>query len=69
MLESTLSRVLQGLIDRALNDGLPSLPLPDFEIPASLAMYDLPVGTLLGLRDGRLRSTLAHWLLDGNFRQ
>lgn len=67
VLESTLSRVLQGLIDRALNDGLPSLPLPDFEIPASLAVYDLPVGTHLGLRQGRLRSTLAHWLLDGNF--
>jgi hypothetical protein len=67
VLESTLTRVVQGLVDGALNDGLPSLPLPDFELPASLAVYDLPIGTRLGLRMPGLTSTPAHWRLDGRF--
>lgn len=67
VLESTLSRVVQGLVDGALNDGLPSLPLPDFELPASLAVYDLPVGTRLGLRQPSLTSTPAFWRLEGRF--
>lgn len=69
VLEDTLTRVLQGLIDHALNDGLPSLPLPDFVIPASLGRYDLPVGQGLGLRAPVLTSDTAFWSLAGDFRQ
>ena len=69
VLEATLSRVLQGLMDRALNDGLPSLPLPEFFIPDSLGSFGLPIGAAIGLRQPRLTSTLSHWILDGNFRQ
>ncbi len=67
VLEDTLTRVLQGIVDRALNDGLPVLPLPEFVIPQSLGQFDLPVGNGLGLRQPRLTGTEAHWRLDGNF--
>ncbi len=67
VLEDTLTRVLQGIIDRALNDGLPVIPLPDFAIPADLGRFDLPAGAGLGLRQPRLSGTEARWILDGNF--
>ncbi len=66
-LEDTLRRVVQAIIDRALNDGLPVLPLPEFIIPDSLGQFDLPVGSGLGLRQPRLTGTEASWILDGNF--
>lgn len=67
VLEDTLTRVLEAIIDRALNDGLPVLPIPELVIPESLRQYDLPVGNGLGLRQPRLTGTEAHWRLDGNF--
>jgi hypothetical protein len=69
VLEDSLRQVVQGVVDRALNDGLPSLPLPEFVIPDSLGVYDLPAGAGLGLRDARLFSTEAWWMLDGRFGQ
>ena len=66
-LEDTLEHVLGGIVDRALNDALPTLPLPDFEIPESLGIYGLPVGGRLGLRQPRLSGLAGHWILDGNF--
>ncbi len=69
VLEDTLTRVLRSMIDRALNDGLPVIPIPTFEIPQSLGQYDLPVGRLLGLFDARLNGDAAYWKLDGNFRE
>lgn len=67
VLEDTLRRVLQGVIDRALNDGLPQLPIPEFVFPPDLAQFDLPAGGSLGLRQPRLTGTEAAWRLDGNF--
>lgn len=69
ILEQTLTRIVQSVVDRALNDGLPSLPLPEFVIPQSLGQFGLPVGRGLGLRQARLDGTEAHWILDGNFRE
>lgn len=67
ILEDTLERILSGVINRALNDGLPVLPLPEFIIPDSLVEFDLPPGAALGLRQPRLQGTPAAWMLDGNF--
>ncbi|MFN3199372.1 MAG: hypothetical protein ACE366_13295 [Bradymonadia bacterium] len=69
ILEQTLTRIIQNVIDRALNDGLPTLPLPEFEIPQSLGQFGLPAGRALGLRNARLSGTEAHWILDGNFQE
>ncbi len=67
VIEDTLRRVLQRMIDRALNDGLPSLPLPEFEIPADQAEFGLPAGQSLGIRQPRLTGNRAGWTFDGNF--
>lgn len=67
VLEDTLERVLQAVIDRALNDGLPVLPLPEFGIPDNLGQFDLPAGRGLGLRQPRLTGSEPRWVLDGNF--
>lgn len=67
VLEDTLVRVVQGIVDRSLNDGLPVLPLPEFVIPDDLARFDLPPGVGLGLRMPRLSGTEAAWMFDGNF--
>jgi len=67
VIEQTVRRVLQGTINRALNDGLPVIPLPDFMIPDSLAEFDLPAGRTLGLREPVLNGTMAAWFLIGNF--
>ena len=58
IVEQTVSRLLQGIIDRALNDGLPSLPLPEFVIPDGLGGFDLPAGTRIGLRQPRLQGLI-----------
>ena len=67
VIENTLQRVLQRMVDRALNDGLPSLPLPEFEIPADQAEFGLPAGQTLGIRQPRLTGNRAGWTFDGNF--
>lgn len=67
VLEETLRRVVQAIVDRALNDGLPVIPLPEFVIPDDLARFDLPAGAGIGLRMPRLGGTTAAWVLDGNF--
>ncbi|MBV69807.1 MAG: hypothetical protein CMH52_00530 [Myxococcales bacterium] len=67
VLEDTLTRVIQQTIDQALNDGLPTLPLPDFVIPDDLQEFELPPGVPLGLRQPRLFGVPAAWIFDGNF--
>ena len=59
------------MIDRALNDGLPVLPLPDFEIPDNLGEFDLPAGRSLAQAAGadRLASCpVLHWKFWGVIR-
>lgn len=67
VLENTLTRVIQRIVDQALNDGLPVIPLPEFVIPDDLARFDLPAGAGIGLRAPRLTGVEAAWTLDGNF--
>lgn len=67
LIENQLTRILERLMERALNDGLPSLPLPEFKIPASLAEFDLPANVGLGLRQPSLDGREAIWSLGGTF--
>ena len=67
LIQAQLTDILERLIERALNDGLPSLPLPEFKIPASLAEFDLPTNVGLGLRQPSLEGREAIWSLGGNF--
>ena len=66
-LERTLRRVLQRLVDETLNAALPSLPVPDFELPDSLAEFGVPAGARIGLRGATLETRPAHWILEGGF--
>jgi hypothetical protein len=57
----------QDLIDTSLNSALPSLPIPSFTLPASLAQYGLPAGAQLGITSPSLVVTPPHFVLRGGF--
>ncbi|MFW5967644.1 MAG: hypothetical protein ACOCV2_09015, partial [Persicimonas sp.] len=67
VLESFLTDVLQSLVDSSLNDALPALPIPSFELPTSLNTYDLPGGDELGLIGPGLDGNSSHFILEGSF--
>jgi hypothetical protein len=66
-LEDMLRPLLQQLADSALNDALPSIPLPTFTIPSSLGPYGLPVGEELGITSPTLTTAPQHFTLRGGF--
>ncbi len=67
ILEGFLISLVQSLVDSVLNDSLPAIPIPSFELPASLATYGVPVGTELGIRSPTLANEPQHFVLRGNF--
>ncbi|QED35314.1 hypothetical protein FRD00_26130 [Persicimonas caeni] len=67
VLESFLQDVLQNVIDTSLNNALPALPVPSFEIPTSLGTYGLPAGSDLGIVNPALGGTTTHFVLKGAF--
>ncbi len=66
-LEGFLRMLIQNLVDDLLNDGLPSLPIPSFEIPSSLTRFGLPGGTSLGLVGPSLDTSPPHFILRSDF--
>lgn len=66
-LEGFLSQLLERIIRPALMDALPTLPIPSFELPASLATYGLPAGAELGLVRPGLSPEPPHFVLRGDF--
>lgn len=46
ILTGMLQNLLQKIIDKSLNDALPALPIPSFELPASLVTYGIGPGKL-----------------------
>ena len=46
---------------------LPALPVPAFPIPASLAVFGVPSGGMLGLTGPTLNVIQPHFVLRGNF--
>jgi hypothetical protein len=69
VLQGFLISLLQRVVDGALNDALPALPIPSFELPASLAAYGLPAGAVLGLKAPSLGVNGNHFVLDSDFGQ
>lgn len=67
LVESFLLSLLQDIVDSALNDALPALPIPNFTIPSSLGTFGLPVGATLGLLSPALSQSTNHFVLTGNF--
>ena len=66
-LEGLLGRILEHVIGSALGEALPAIPIPAFEIPASLGTYGLPVGASLGIVSPSLSTTGNHFVLSGGF--
>lgn len=67
VLEGFLKDLVQSLVDQSLNGALPSLPIPSFDLPASLSTFGLPVNAELGIRNPSVDATDRHFILDGNF--
>ena len=67
VLEGFLRTLVQSIVDNVLNDSLPALPIPSFELPASLATYGLPAGAELGIRSPALAREDQHFVLRGSF--
>ena len=67
VLESFLRTLVQSIVDNVLNDSLPALPIPSFDLPSSLTAYGLPAGTELGLRSPALARENQHFVLRGSF--
>lgn len=66
-LQSVLQTFLQDIIDESLNDALPAIPIPSFELPTSLNSYGLPGGSSLGILSPALTVQPQHFILRGNF--
>ncbi len=66
-IEDFLRRLLQRVIGSALNDALPAVPIPSFELPYSLTTYGIPYPTRLGLTSLSYIAETPHFVLRGNF--
>ncbi len=67
ILEDFLRRLVQTIVDDALNNSLPALPIPSFALPDSLNTFGIPRGTDLGLLNPGLSNSNTHFKLEGNF--
>ncbi|MHB8455334.1 MAG: hypothetical protein ACYDDO_11720 [Acidiferrobacterales bacterium] len=63
--DQLLTNVLTQMLAVALNNALPTLPIPDYAIPPSLTAYGVPSGSL-GLVNPALSSVGEHLLLQGD---
>lgn len=66
-LEDFLADILQNVLADALNEGLPAIPIPSFELPEAAGDFGLPVGAELGLIEALLSAADAHKVLTGSF--
>ncbi len=66
-LERFFTSLVQSIVDGALNDALPALPIPSFTLPASVADFGLTPGMELGITSPALATERPHFVLRGNF--
>jgi hypothetical protein len=66
-LRGLLTRVMERIVGRALNDALPAIPIPTFTLPPWLSDYGLPGGQVLGIVGATLSSSARHLILSGGF--
>ncbi len=67
VLEGFLRNLVQGIADDTLNDALPALPIPSFEMPSDVAPFGIPYPSELGVLNPSLRYSNTHFTLDGAF--
>lgn len=66
-LQDFFGDLLEDFINEALGTALPALPIPGFELPASLGAFGMPVGRELGLVDPRMNTLDNHFVLESAF--
>lgn len=66
-LERFFTSLVQSIVDGALNDALPALPIPSFTLPTSVADFGLTPGMELGITSPALATERPHFVLRGNF--
>ncbi len=64
VLTSMLQQIVQSFVNQSLNQSLPALPIPSFQLPASLATYGVGPGAL-GLSKPSLGFDTADFVLRG----
>jgi Glucodextranase, domain B len=67
IIEDLLTDVLTRIVSRALNDALPAIPIPTFQLPPWLSDYGLPGGQTLGVTNPALSTLALHFALSGGF--
>ncbi len=68
VVEGLLDRVLSRVIDGALNDALPAIPIPSFTFGSSLAAFNVPPGSTLGLGFPQFQVRTDHLTFSGSVR-
>jgi hypothetical protein len=66
-IEGFLARLLERVAGSALEGALPAIPIPSFELPASLATFGLPAGARLGITSPTFAAERPHFVLRGGF--
>lgn len=66
IIEDFVLRLLQRLLGGLLNDALPPLPIPSFELPRSLSEFGIPSGRL-GVRNPALNFNNTHIVIQSDF--
>jgi hypothetical protein len=66
-LERFFTSLVQSIVDGALNDALPALPIPSFTLPASVSDFGLTPGMELGITSPALATERPHFVLRGDF--
>ncbi|MEN0067759.1 MAG: hypothetical protein AAGA48_36860 [Myxococcota bacterium] len=67
VLEGFAGALVQRIVDGALNDAIPALPIPSFPLPDDVVSFGLPAGSELGIRNPVLTTTPPHFVLTGGF--
>ncbi|MEE2643592.1 MAG: hypothetical protein VYD19_01550 [Myxococcota bacterium] len=65
--EALLERLLSEIIEVAVRDAFPELPIPTLAMPEGFEAFTLPPTLRLGLREAQLNSNTRSWRLSGEF--
>jgi hypothetical protein len=66
-LEAEIATIVAGLLDEAVSGALPTLPIPEFGLPASLSDFGLDPNISLGIRNPSLELDPQSIIINGGF--
>ena len=66
-LEAEIATIVAGLLDTAVSGALPTLPIPEFGLPATFSDFGLNPNISLGIRNPRLELDPQSIIINGGF--